>query len=76
MLCDELLNKDVSNCRQFVIDQKLYFNCFSKHHHVKDCISEFTCRQESCGKKHYTLLHEDIKPIENSNSLENLNNVI
>ena len=48
MFCDEFINKDVSNHKQFVSDQKLCFNYLSKNHHVKDCISEFTCRHESC----------------------------
>ena len=59
MFCDEFLNKYVSDRKQFVIDQKLCFNCLSKNHHVKDCISEFTCCPESCGKRHHTLLRED-----------------
>ena len=75
MFCDEFLNKYVSDRKQFVIDQKLCFNCLSKNHHVKDCISEFTCRLESCGKKHHTLLHEDKKPMPNSNSPASCNNL-
>ena len=75
MFCDEFLNKYVSDRKQFVIDQKLCFNCLSKNHHVKDCISEFTCRHESCGKKHQAVLHEDKKPMLNSSSPANSNNV-
>ena len=74
MFCDEFLNKDVSDRKQFVIDQKLGCNCLSKNHHVKDCISQFTCRHKSCGKKHRSLLHEDKKPMPNSNSAANSNN--
>ena len=56
MFCDEFLNKDVCNRKQFVINQKLCFNCLSKKHHVKDCISEHTCCHESCGKiTHYSM---------------------
>ena len=40
----------------------------------QDCISEFTWRHESCGKKHHTLLHDDKKPMPNSNSPANSNN--
>ena len=75
MFCDEFLNKDVSDCKQFVIDQKFCFNCLPKSHYVKGCISEFTCRHESCGKKHHTLLNEDKKPMPNSNHPANSNNV-
>ena len=75
MFCDEFLNKDVSDRKQFIIDRKLCSNCLSKNHHVKDCISEFTCRHESCGKKHHTLLHEEKKPMPTSNSQTNSNNV-
>ena len=75
MFCDEFLNKDVSDCKQFVIDQKLCFNCLPKNHHVKDCISEFTCIHELFGKKHHTLLHQDKKPMPNSNSPANSSNV-
>ena len=75
ILYDEFLNKDVSDCKQFVTDQKLCFNCLSKNCHVKDCISEFTCRHETCDKKHHTLLHEDKKPMPNSNSPANPGNV-
>ena len=66
MICDEFLNKDVFDCKQFVIDQKVYFKFLSKNHHVKDRISEFTGRHESCGKKHHTLLYEDKKPMASS----------
>ena len=66
MICDEFLNKDIFDCKQFVIDQKVYFKFLSKNHHIKDRISEFTGRQESCGKKHHTLLHEDKKPMPSS----------
>ena len=38
MFSDEFLNKDVSDCKEFVTDQKLCFNCLSNNHHVKDCI--------------------------------------
>ena len=62
MFCDEFLNKGVSVRKQFVTDRKLCFTCLSKNHHVKDCISEFTCRHKSCGKKHHILLHEGKKP--------------
>ena len=75
MFCDEFLNKNVSDRKQFVIDRKLCSNCLSKNHHVKDSISEFTCRHESCGKKHHTLLHEEKKPMPTSNSQTNSNNV-
>ena len=75
MFCDEFLNRDVSNRKQFVVDQKLCFNCLSKNHHVADCISEFTCRHKSCGKKHHTLLHEDTKSMPYSSSPANSNNV-
>ena len=75
MFCDEFLNKDVSDRKQVVNDQKLCFNCLSKNHHVKYCISEFTCRHESYGKKHHALLHEDKKAMPNSNSPTNSSNV-
>ena len=75
MFCDGFLKKRFTDRKQFVIHQKLCFNCLSKHHHIKDCISEFTCRHESCDKKHHTLLHEDKEPMPNSNSPANSNNV-
>ena len=75
MFCDKFLNKDVSDRKQVVNDQKLCFNYLSKNHHVKYCISEFTCRHESYGKKHHALLHEDKKAMPNSNSPTNSSNV-
>ena len=75
MFSDDFLNRDVPNCKQFVTDQKLCFNCLSRSNHVKDCISEFTCCHESCDKNHHTLLHIDKKPMLNSNSPANPNNV-
>ena len=75
MFCDEFLNKDISDCKRFVIDQKLCFNCLSKNHHVKNCVSEFTCRHQSRVKKHHTVLHEDEKPMPNLNSPANSDNV-
>ena len=34
MFCDEFLNQNVSDRKQFVTDQKLCFNCLSKNRHV------------------------------------------
>ena len=74
MFCDEFLDKDVSDCKQFVIDQKLCFKCLSKNNHIKDCISGFTCCHELSDKNHQTILHKDKKPMPNSNSPANSNN--
>ena len=62
MFCGRILNKDISDRKKFVNDQKLCFNYLSKNHHVNDCISEFPCRHESCGRKHHILLHEVKSP--------------
>ena len=45
------------------MDEKPCFNCLSKKHQVKDCISEFKCCHDSCEKKHHILLHENKKPV-------------
>lgn len=35
------------------------FNCL-KQHHVKDCVSKFTC--QVCSKKHHSMLHISVEP--------------
>lgn len=57
--CHVLHSKSPSERSALVKQQRLCFNCLSKDHPVKKCLSKSTCRK--CGKRHHTLLHFDEK---------------
>ena len=53
---------------------KLCFNCFGSHH-VDKCPSENVCRNNNCGKKQHTLLHDsfDVNPGSNKTNVKAVN---
>ena len=57
MDCPQFKDKSVEERIDFATEEKLCKNCFLKGHTTKDCIWKLKCRANSCGKKHYTLLH-------------------
>ena len=74
MFCDEFLNKDVSDRKQFVNDQKLCFNACQKTI-ISKTVSQSLHAVTNHVVNHHTLLHEDKKPVPISNSPANSNNV-
>ena len=61
MDCDEFRSKSVYERKEFVKKESLRWNCMSKSHVTKDCISKYSCWKENRGKKYHTLLHEGKK---------------
>ena len=61
MDCDEFRSKSVDERKEFVKKESLCWNCMSKSHVTKDCISKYSCRKEDCGKKNHNFLHENKK---------------
>ena len=55
MDCISFKNRSICERRQFVKENKLFFNCLSKTHIVKDCKSSFICHKKNCNKKHMLL---------------------
>jgi len=53
--CKAFGSLPVSERKDFVIQNKLCFNCFFKDHSAKNCKMSFVC--SDCGKKHHRLLH-------------------
>ena len=49
--------KPVKDRIDFAAKEKIWKNCFSKTHLLKDCISSMKCRVDGCGKKHHILLY-------------------
>ena len=65
MDCVKLKLKSSTQRKNFVKNQKLYLNCLSKAHMLKECHSWFRCCVDGCGQKHHTLLHNE--PLDNQN---------
>ena len=56
--CEEFKAMTLKSRKEVVKQQQLCFNCLQKHR-VRDCPSSGRCKQNSCGRKHHTLLHEE-----------------
>ena len=72
MECKEFLDASYDSKIEFVKQNKLCWNCLSKGHETKNCISTFRCRKNLCQKKHHTLLHPEIPDVENPVSSNNV----
>ena len=57
--------KSLDKRKEYVKTKKLYFNCFSKGHSLKDCNSKYQCCVNNCNKKHSSIHYETVS----SNSL-------
>ena len=55
--CDQFLKKSLSERREFVMEKKLCFGCFSNQHIAKHCKERQTCK--TCNKFHPTSLHDN-----------------
>ena len=53
--CEQFLKKSLSDRRDFVVEKKLCFGCFSDRHIAKHCKERQTCK--TCNKQHPTSLH-------------------
>ena len=53
--CEQFLKKSLSDRRDFVVEKKLCFGCFSDQHIAKHCKERQTCK--TCNKQHPTSLH-------------------
>ena len=42
--------KSLDERNEYVKTEKLYFNCFSKGHSLKECNSKYRCRVNNCNK--------------------------
>ncbi|XP_059225803.1 uncharacterized protein LOC131997935 [Stomoxys calcitrans] len=63
--CPKFLNMKIDDRQSCIRRLNLCLNCFAKAHSVKDCKSPHNCY--SCGKRHNTLLHRDVKPVHDTN---------
>ena len=59
MVYSQFKKMSVTKRIDFVTEQRLCKNCFSKTHVIKDCICKQKCRFNICCKKYHTLLHQD-----------------
>ena len=52
---------------------RLCFNCLKEDHTAHDCESRERCKADGCGRKHSTLLHQEVwKPVINSEKGSNV----
>ena len=54
----EFINKSLDEKKNFIVQNRLCWNCLSKSHLVQNCNSHFRCKIDNCGQLHHTLLHE------------------
>ena len=60
MNCKDFLAKTPARRNNFVFDNKLCLNCFSKGHQLNDRKSDFRCYEDISNRKS-TLLHQELK---------------
>lgn len=66
--CKDFLQKSVSERMDIASSKQWCFNCLKASHHLKDCMSIFSCQK--CRRKHHTLLHnDDTKPVQPTSAL-------
>lgn len=63
-LCDclEFKKMNVSGRRDYIKKSNRCFNCLSDKHAVFQCRNRTRCLAGRCGKKHHTLLHNEVQP--------------
>ena len=67
--CEQFLKKTLIERREFVVEKKLCFGCFSDQHIAKNCKERQTCK--TCNKPHPTSLHNtDWTPKPNNVSIK------
>ena len=58
--CPEFRDMPVCERWKHIRPNKVCSNCLTVNHHShQDCGSENRCRENNCGQKHHTLLHQD-----------------
>nr|XP_018907124.1 PREDICTED: uncharacterized protein LOC109037085 [Bemisia tabaci] len=58
--CPEFRDMPVCERWKYIRPNKVCSNCLTVNHHShQDCGSENRCRENNCGQKHHTLLHQD-----------------
>ena len=62
MECKKFIKKNLQERKAFVSTSKLFWNCLSKAHFVKQCKSKYRYKIDKCGKHHHSLLHEPEPP--------------
>ena len=54
--CQSFVDKSINEKKQFIVDNRLCYNCLQSGHTVRDCRSRrYTAI--NCGRKHHTLIH-------------------
>ena len=54
--CQSFVDKSIDEKKQFIVDNRLCYNCLRSGHTVRDCRSR-RCTVINCGRKHHTLIH-------------------
>ena len=67
--CEQFLTKTLTERREFVMEKKLCFGCFSDQHIAKNCKERQTCK--TCKKQHPTSLHDNNWAKKTSNDSDN-----
>ncbi|XP_055634308.1 uncharacterized protein LOC129774572 [Toxorhynchites rutilus septentrionalis] len=67
--CDKLNALSSAEKMNKIKSTGVCFNCLRKGHISKKCPSSKTCR--ICKKRHHTQLHEDVSPMQNSETIRN-----
>ena len=55
--CPRFMNMNLADRKEFVVKQKLCFNCLKRNHMSRKCRKEKMCNVNECTGKHHTLLH-------------------
>ena len=56
--CEKYKEKTDNQKLSFVKSQRLFFNCLSNSHSVRECSSKKSCFMAGCKRRHHTSLHQ------------------
>ena len=57
--CPTFLGMSVPDRRDKTMSLKCCLNCLKPHHQARECNSSYRCKENGCGKKHNSLLHDE-----------------
>lgn len=72
--CKEFAKQECAKRREFVLKNRICFNCLGSNHSAYECKSQNTCRV--CKKRHHSLLHMTTEKPKEQNPPEDVSPVV
>ena len=71
-ICPEFLKLNVESRWNEIRKLRLRFLCLKGNHQFKECKSDNRCSVNNCGRKHHTVLHQEVSLTENKQASINV----